>query len=255
MNQLVFVENNQVVTDSLTVAEVFGKRHDSVIRDIENQIMKLGEANEVEFSLHNFVDSTYKNDRGRDYRKINLTEEAFTIVAMSYVTPEAMKMKVKFIQEFKKMREALKPKTQLEILQASINQLVDQERRLSHVETRLLETEKKQENLTEIIGLNQTEWRRKVNTIINKIANSIGGGQAFQDIRKESYKRLEERGGYKLSIRLTNKQRKMALEGMAKSKIDKVNYMDVIADDSRLTEIYLAVVKEMAIKYQVEVTA
>ncbi|GMA52640.1 hypothetical protein GCM10025857_39970 [Alicyclobacillus contaminans] len=43
----------------------------------------------------------------------------------------------------------------------------------------------------------------------------------------------------------------MALEGAAKSKIDKVNKMDVIADDARLTEIYLAVVKEMAIRYQV----
>lgn len=39
--ELVFIENNRVVTDSLTVAEVFDKRHDSVIRDIENQIEKI----------------------------------------------------------------------------------------------------------------------------------------------------------------------------------------------------------------------
>nr|WP_250622204.1 Rha family transcriptional regulator [Bacillus subtilis] len=36
MNQLVFIEGDQVVTDSLTVAEVFGKRHDTVLRDIRN---------------------------------------------------------------------------------------------------------------------------------------------------------------------------------------------------------------------------
>ncbi|USK43564.1 Rha family transcriptional regulator [Cytobacillus oceanisediminis] len=107
MNQLVFIENNKAVTDSLTVAEVFGKRHDSVIRDIENQVEKLNQAGEKEFSLHNFVESTYSNERGRQYRKVNLSEDAFTLVAMSYVTPEAMKMKVKFIQEFKKMREQI----------------------------------------------------------------------------------------------------------------------------------------------------
>ncbi|MDT2173152.1 phage antirepressor protein, partial [Paenibacillus larvae] len=32
MNQLVFIENGKTVTDSLTVAEVFGKRHADVLR-------------------------------------------------------------------------------------------------------------------------------------------------------------------------------------------------------------------------------
>lgn len=40
MKQIVFIEGNQAVTDSLTVAEVFGKRHDTVLRDIEVQIEK-----------------------------------------------------------------------------------------------------------------------------------------------------------------------------------------------------------------------
>lgn len=107
MNQLVFIENGQAVTDSLTVSEVFGKRHDNVIADIENQIEKLIAAKEQEFSLLNFQESTYTNERGRQYPKINLTEDAFTLIAMSYVTPEAMKFKVKFIQEFKRIKEQL----------------------------------------------------------------------------------------------------------------------------------------------------
>ncbi|MCB6745833.1 Rha family transcriptional regulator, partial [Anaerostipes hadrus] len=67
MGKLVFLHNNQPVTDSLTVAEVFEKRHDIVLRDIENQITKLQEAGEQEFSLHNFEESTYTNERGREY--------------------------------------------------------------------------------------------------------------------------------------------------------------------------------------------
>jgi Rha family phage regulatory protein len=47
--ELVFIENNRVVTDSLTVAEVFGKEHKHVVRDIEVQISKLHEAEEHEF--------------------------------------------------------------------------------------------------------------------------------------------------------------------------------------------------------------
>ncbi|MFL0365338.1 hypothetical protein ACH0BF_20230 [Pseudobacillus sp. 179-B 2D1 NHS] len=38
MNQLVFIKNNKAVTDILTVAEVFNKRHDIVIHGIENWI-------------------------------------------------------------------------------------------------------------------------------------------------------------------------------------------------------------------------
>jgi Rha family phage regulatory protein len=45
--------------------------------------------------LLNFEESTYKNERGREYKKYLLTEEAFTLVAMSYTTPEAMKMNIR----------------------------------------------------------------------------------------------------------------------------------------------------------------
>jgi Rha family phage regulatory protein len=104
MSQLVFLVDNKPVTDSLTIADVFNKRHADVIRDIEVQINKLNEAGEQEFGKRNFALSAYQSGT-REYKKYNLSEEAFTLVAMSYVTPEAMKMKVKFIQEFKRMRE------------------------------------------------------------------------------------------------------------------------------------------------------
>ncbi|NPC94819.1 phage antirepressor protein [Bacillus sp. WMMC1349] len=249
--ELVFIKENNAVTDSLIIADMFGKRHDHVLRDIENQMLLAGE----EFSVPNFGESTYTNERGRTYPKYDLTEEAFTLVVFSYNTKEAVQTKIKFIKEFKRMKEYIQnqqqPKTQLEALQCTVNQMVEQERRLTVVETRLIETEKNQDRITEILSLNPTEWRKKVNNLINKIAQARGGFQAYQDVRNESYEALEERANAKLSVRLTNKKGKMALEGVAKSRIDKVNKMDVIADDSRLTEIYLAVVKEMAIKYGV----
>ncbi|MGK4034877.1 Rha family transcriptional regulator, partial [Pediococcus acidilactici] len=36
MNELVIMKDQQAVTTSLQVAEVFGKRHDNILRDIEN---------------------------------------------------------------------------------------------------------------------------------------------------------------------------------------------------------------------------
>lgn len=108
MNQLVFIDNGRAVTDSLTVADCFGKRHADVLRDIEVQLEKLNQAGERKWGLSNFAQTHYQHPQNKQfYRKYLLTEDAFALVAMSYVTPEAMKMKVKFIQEFKRMKEQL----------------------------------------------------------------------------------------------------------------------------------------------------
>lgn len=65
MNNLVFIENDRVVTDSLTVAEVFGKDHDKVMRDIRNQLEKLNEAGEHEWGIANFGETQYQNPQNK----------------------------------------------------------------------------------------------------------------------------------------------------------------------------------------------
>lgn len=56
-DQLMSVQTEQTIT-SLEVAELTGKRHDSVFRDIRNILSRMDE-----ISLHNFVESTYTSDR------------------------------------------------------------------------------------------------------------------------------------------------------------------------------------------------
>lgn len=111
--QLIEIRNGRAVTDSLIVAEQFEKDHLHVMRDIRVHIEKLAEAGESEWADTNFGLCDYANDsavginRNRRYPKYDLTEEAFALVAMSYTTPKAMKMKVKFIEEFKRMRAVI----------------------------------------------------------------------------------------------------------------------------------------------------
>lgn len=106
--KLVFIENNRPVTDSLTVSEMFGKEHFNVMNDIKVQIEKLKEAGMEEWGVLNFQETQYQHPQNKQwYTKFNMTEDGFAIVAMSYVTVETMKMKVKFLEEFKRMREEL----------------------------------------------------------------------------------------------------------------------------------------------------
>ncbi|KIP29789.1 phage regulatory, Rha family protein [Bacillus thuringiensis serovar morrisoni] len=61
VSEFVFTERNQVVTDSLTMAQMFGKEHKNVMRDIEVQLEKLFEANEAEWGQLNFEHTQYQH--------------------------------------------------------------------------------------------------------------------------------------------------------------------------------------------------
>ena len=54
-----------------------------------------------------------------------------------------------------------------------------------------------------------------------------------------------------LKQRFINKRRLIADEGVCKSRRDKLNNLDIIAEDKKLIEGYVAIVKELAIKYGV----
>lgn len=101
---LVFSNHGKVVTDSLTVANVFEKRHDNVIRDIRNIIANI----DSEWGVLNFEDTTYtKQQNGQTYQKYLMTEDGFTLLAMGYTGKDAMHFKVAYIKEFRRMQQEL----------------------------------------------------------------------------------------------------------------------------------------------------
>lgn len=140
VSEFVFMKGRQVVTDSLTMAQMFGKEHKNVIRDIEVQLEKLIEANEMEWGQLNIEHTQYQHYQNKQwYPKFNLTEDAFAIVAMSYITPEAMKMKIKFLEEFKRMKEHIqksqqKPESVEDAIIYSMTELKQIKSRQDHTE-------------------------------------------------------------------------------------------------------------------------
>lgn len=132
-------------------------------------------------------------------------------------------------------------------LQVMINLEIEQKRqaeKIEHVEERI-------ESIREVVAIDTTSWRDDTGRILRKIGMECGDSKSYQDVRAESYQLLEKRMGVNVKQRLTNKRRRMADEGVCKSKRDKLNYLDVIADDKKLVEGYTAIVKELVIKYGV----
>lgn len=146
-----------------------------------------------------------------------------------------------------------------ENLSPQLQVLIQMETRQKQIEARQAEQatalaglEQKLQNTCEVIALDKTAWRKDSEHLINKIARATEEGYSgIRLVYEEIYRSIESRAGVSLNTRLTNKRNRMAGEGVCKSKRDKLTRVDIIAEDKKLIEIYVAIVKELAVKYGV----
>lgn len=141
----------------------------------------------------------------------------------------------------------LSPELQMfnKIFQSVAEQQLEQKRQAK----KIAEVENRVDSIREVVSLDTTSWRDDTGKILKKIGASLGGGQAYSQVRNESYELLQKRMHVDLNRRLINRKRVMAEDGISKSKRERVTYVDIIADDVKLIEGYTAIVKEMAIHY------
>lgn len=203
---------------------------------------------------------------GEDFYKITPDEFRRTIGEMdarqqndvTLITESGYLMLVKSFTDdlaWKVQRELVNSYFRVEQMRTAFSDLSPQLQLLINIETRQREQEKalaamnnRIDNMKEVISLDVHSWRKDAQHLISKIANVNGGFDSMKDIYNEIYRLVEERAGVSLSTRLTNKRRRMADEGICKSKRDKLTKVDIIADDKKLIEIYIAIVKEKAVK-------
>ncbi|MDT2277865.1 Rha family transcriptional regulator [Paenibacillus larvae] len=250
MNQLnVINRNGQLLVDSREVAEMIGKQHGHLLRDIDSYKNVLTESNYGVSEF--FLEHSYQDRTGRKLKCYLLTRKGRDMVANKMTGGKGVLFTAEYVTRFEEMEHKLTkpPQTSLEILQASINQLVDQERRLAEHDARIEAVDQDVKSIREVVALNVTNWRKDASDLIKRTAQAMGGYEHIRHLREESYRLLDETLGVSLATRLTNKRRRMADEGVCKSKRDKLNYLDIIADDKKLIHSYVAIVKDIAIKY------
>jgi prophage antirepressor-like protein len=139
--------------------------------------------------------------------------------------------------------------TQTQIIAAIAQAAAEQEQQLKQIAATQTKQAEELQGMRDVISLDTTSWREDTKKLLNKIANKIGDITQIRELRSESYKLLDSRMGVSLQTRLTNKRRRMADEGICKSSRDKLNVIDVIAEDKKLIEGYTSIIKEMTIKY------
>lgn len=116
MNDLVFLKNEAVMTDSLKVAEMFEKRHDRVLRSIETLLGGLPKNGETKKM---FVKSWYiEKQNGQRYPKYLMDRDGFSLLVMGFTGKKALEWKLKYIQAFNKMEAVIREKQSSSWLEA-----------------------------------------------------------------------------------------------------------------------------------------
>ncbi len=103
IRDLVFLsKKGSPVTNSLLVAEKFGKQHKHVL-DAIRDIMQ-----SAENSAHFYYPMTYVDSRNRNQELFIMNRDGFSLLVMGFTGAKALQFKIDFINAFNKMEEMLK---------------------------------------------------------------------------------------------------------------------------------------------------
>ena len=101
--QIVTIQGDQPTTNTLIIAEHFGKSHKNILRDIRALIDDCPK----EFGQLNFEPTPYYDAQGKQRTMYSLTRDGFMLLSMGFTGANATRLKIAFIEEFNRMEAAL----------------------------------------------------------------------------------------------------------------------------------------------------
>lgn len=104
------------MTDTLKVAEVFGKRHDNILQALKN--LDCSE----EFNALNFKVVKYTDEKGEKRPKVLMTQDGFTFLVMGFRGKKAAEFKEAYIKQFNEMRDWISKREHLSTNQHILNE-------------------------------------------------------------------------------------------------------------------------------------
>lgn len=258
MNKLQIINKNGVeVVDSREVAEMIGKQHAHLMRDIKGYAEVLGNSTESNFGLSDFfIPNTYMDSTGRTLPCYLLTKKGCDMVANKMTGEKGVLFTAAYVTAFEEMREKLSaPKAmstaQLFAMQVQIN--LEQEQRMKALEEK---TQATQETVQEAFSalsyptVSRDHWQDETRQKIRRVC--FENGLNYQQFTAQTYDELEADARVKLETRVNNQRERMKACGAKYAECQAVNKLTVIAADPKLRAIYSAIIQRHSAQFLTE---
>ncbi|MEL7478267.1 MAG: Rha family transcriptional regulator [Pseudomonadota bacterium] len=146
----IYSDNQEIKTNSKNVADVFGKNHRDVLRDIK----KLDCSDE--FRARNFALSSYISEQNKELPCVEMTKDGFTFLCMGYRGDKAAKFKEGYISEFNRMAN-------------SLNSISNRVNKLSIEGKKITELGKEWSSLGHEVRRAKKEHKKATNSLMNEV--------------------------------------------------------------------------------------
>lgn len=235
---------------SLDIAKNFEKRHDSVMRAIEDIVE----------GLHKNVDTPmfYKTEyvheqNGQKYPMYLMNRDGFTLLVMGFnKSAKAMEWKLKYIQAFNEMERKLTTPAanQLQDLSPELQYLIKLERQQNQQAKQLEQVNERLDAACEAFSLSAgPDWKKVCQNVISSAAMKRGGtDEDFEAVWNEIYESMERRG-FNLELRVSNAKSRAIKNGICKSDVRKISKARIIeAGGKKIICAFVDSVRELAAK-------
>lgn len=210
MEELVFIRQESAVTDSLVVAESFGKRHKNVIQKIE-QIMQ--DDNSAQNSAQCFKKTFYKDSSGKRNPKYLMNRDGFTFLVMGFTGKKANEWKWKYINAFNQMESFIKEKSTEAWLETRKQGVITRRAETDTIQKLVIYAKEQGSTHSDMLYLTYTKLANKIvgikkrdsattsqlnnlslaeHIILNVIETDIVLNKHYKDIYQDCKKRLEQ---------------------------------------------------------------
>ena len=128
--------------------------------------------------------------------------------------------------------------------------LIQHERMMQEQKKQLDMVQNKVDAIQDTFILTPENWKKDVRVAVGKLSMMIAGDYSMmQELYEQIYALLEDRAGADLEARLRNRRKRMEQNGSTKTAIKNITKLDIIEDDKKLKEIFMAILREMSAKY------
>lgn len=188
MKDLVIMHDQQAVTTSLVLAEVFEKKHQHVMEAIRKLTVENSTVKKM------FVEDSYLNSRNQQQPMFYMNRDGFTLLAMGFTGSKAMEFKLKYIDAFNKMEKQIKEETQFR-LPTNLNEMSTMFYSVMKDQDKKIEEQGEKVNfLMNLSGLTSPRNKELTKARNKKIIQVCGGSESnsYQDksLRSKLYNEL-----------------------------------------------------------------